>query len=91
MGSQCINTNRIAELPEQEIKQPKRKDKEEAKVHDNSKDSNEIKTSALQKIYSLPSDQKMSFLKVYVKDIFDKYDSYDKGFLDHDDFKKLLE
>ena len=29
-------------------------------------------------------------MKVFVHNIFDKYDSYDKGFLDREDFTKLL-
>ena len=39
----------------------------------------------------MPSDAKMQYLEKYVKKIFDKYDSYDKGFLDKDDFRKLLQ
>ena len=30
----------------------------------------------------LSSDEKMQFLKQYVHEVFNKYDSYDKGFLD---------
>lgn len=37
------------------------------------------------------SDAKLQYLKQYVKKIFNKYDSYDKGFLDKEDFTKLLE
>ena len=37
----------------------------------------------------IPSDVKLQFLVVHVKKVFDKYDS-GKGFLDEEDFTKLL-
>ena len=37
------------------------------------------------------SDAKLQYLKEYVKKLFNKYDSFDKGFLDKEDFTKLLE
>ena len=36
------------------------------------------------------TDAKLEYMKVFVHNIFDKYDSYDKGFLDKEDFTKLL-
>ena len=36
------------------------------------------------------SDAKLEYLKVYVRSVFDKYDTYQKGFLDREEFTKLL-
>lgn len=42
------------------------------------------------KFEDISSDVKLQLLVVHVKNVFNKYDSHDKGFLDEEDFTKLL-